>query len=165
MFARPFPDGRALELIRDIVTAAVELNEHIMVEADDLWTIELEGVAGSEDDFYDNMTDFDLKPVGTISALQDNAPLDAITRRLNMDLVKARVKKLCVVAPALRYQHIQPQGEGYGDVVHLVKPQVLVAIKEILPANVMAEYVLHDELVFYSMAKSLGLIPEPLVNP
>ncbi|KKY31879.1 hypothetical protein UCDDA912_g08168 [Diaporthe ampelina] len=164
LFARPFADGRALELIRDIVTAAVQLNERIIIEADDLWTIELEGSTGSEDDFYDNMADYDLKPVGTLTALRDNAPLNTIARRLNMDLVKQRVKRLCVVTPALRYQHVHPQGEWYGDVAHVVKPRVLVALKEITPAGTLIQASLHDELVFYSMAKSLGLIQEPLSN-
>lgn len=163
VFARPFPEGRALELIRAIVAAAVRLNEHIMIEADDIWTLELEGLTGSEDDFYDNLEDFDLKPVGTLAAFGDSAPLDNIKRRFALDVIKQRLTKLCVMTPALRYQHIKPQGEEYGELVHVVKPQVLVALKEIAwPDQVLSEHVLPDELVFYTMAKSLGLIQEPL---
>lgn len=163
VFARPFPEGRALELIRAIVAAAVRLNEHIMIEADDIWTLELEGETESEAGFYDNLEDFDLKPVGTLAALADSAPLDSIKRRLSLDEIKKRLKKLCVVRPALRYQHIQPEGEGYGELVDVVKPQVLVALKEVpWPKEVVSKHILPDELVFYTMAKSLGLIQEPL---
>lgn len=166
LFARPFPEGRALELIRPIIAAAVLLSERIMIEADDLWTIELEGVTGtSEDDFYDNLEDFDLKPVGTFAALQASAPIDSIKQRLSLDVIKDRLKKLCVVTPALRYRHIQPHGEEYGEVVQKVKPQVLVSLKEIpWSENTVATYAVHDELMFYSMAKSLGLVQEPLAT-
>lgn len=163
VFARPFAGGRALELIRAIVAAAVRLNEHIMIEADDIWTIELEGVTGSEDGFYDDLEDFDLKPVGTLAALEDIAPLDSIKRRLSLLEIKRRLKKLCVMTPALRYQHIQPEGEEYGELVHVVKPQVLVALKDIpWKDEVIPQHVHHDELMFYKMAESLGLSVEPL---
>ncbi|KAI7779321.1 hypothetical protein LA080_000992 [Diaporthe eres] len=163
VFARPFPEGRALELIRAIVAAAVRLNEHIMIEADDIWTLELEGETGSEAGFYDDLEDFDLKPVGTLAALADSAPLDNIKTRLSLDEIKKRLKKLCVMTPALRYQHIHPEGEGYEELVDVVKPQVLVALKEVpLPNDVTSEHILPNELVFYTMAKSLGLIRRPL---
>lgn len=163
MFARPFPEGRPLELIRSIVEAAVRLNEHTMIEADDIWTIELEGVNVSEDDFYDKIDDFDLKPVGTLQDLGDNVPLADIKQRFSMDMIKDRMKKLCVVRPALRYQHVEPDGESYGDPVHVVKAEVLVSLKQMpMPEGTMAEYVMNQELVFYTMAKNLGLIPEPL---
>lgn len=137
-----------------------------MIEADDIWTLELEGVTGAgEDDFYDRLETFDLKPAGTLAALHDSAPLDSIKQRLSMDVIKERLKKLCVVTPALRFQHIKTQGEGYGELVQLVKPQVLVALKEVpWPENKIAEYALSDELVFYNMARSLGLVQEPLAT-
>ncbi|KAG6354629.1 hypothetical protein INS49_004647 [Diaporthe citri] len=163
VFARPFPEDRALELIRAIFAAAVRLNEHIMTEADDIWTLELDGVTGSEDDFYDNLEDFDLKPVGTLEALGHSAPLDNIKTRFSMDEIKKRLTKLCVMTPALRYQHIQPTGEEYGEHVHVVKPQVLVALEEVPGSEeVISEHVLPDELMFYKMAESLGLVQEPL---
>lgn len=166
LFARPFPEGRALELIRPIIAAAVLLSERIMIEADDLWTIELEGVTGAtEDEFYDNLEDFDLKPVGTMAALQASAPLDSIKQRLSLDVIKDRLKKLCVVTPALRYRHIKPHGEEYGEVVQKVKPQVLVSLKDIpWKENTVAEYAVHDELMFYNMSRSLGLVQEPLAT-
>lgn len=163
MFARPFPEGRPLELIRPIVEAAVRLNEHIMIEADDIWTIELEGVNNSEDDFYDKLEDFDLRPVGLLVALGDNTPLASIKNRFSMEMIKDRMKKLCVVRPALRYQHVEPDGESYGDPVHVVKAEVLVSLRQMpWPEGTISEYVIHEELVFYTMAKNLGLIPEPL---
>lgn len=163
VFARPFSEGRALELIRAIVAAAVKLNEQMIIEADDIWTIELQSVIGSEDEFYDNLDDFALKAVGTDVGLEDNAPLGSLKTRFSLDVIKERVKKLCVVRPALRYRHVEPHGEGYGDVVHQVRPQVLVALKELpWPEGTIAVYTLHDETVFYDMAKSLGLVTEPL---
>lgn len=162
MFARPLGEEKTLQLTRKIVTAAVALSERIMIQADDIWTIELEGVAGSEEDFYNNLDDFELKPVGSFDDFANSAPLKTLTERFSLDDIKARIQKLCVVTPALRFQHIEPDGESYMEVVHKVKPQVLVALKSGASTEEgQDEYVCPDELVFHNMAKSLGLIQDP----
>lgn len=166
VFAKPLGEDRTLQLIRKIVTAAVELSEHIMIEADDIWSIELEGVTGSdEDDFYNNLNDFQLKPVGSFDDFKNSAPLNTLTQRFSLDEIKTKIQKLCVVTPALRFQHIQSDGESYKEVVHKVKPQVLVALKAAASSEEgQDEYVYPDEQVFHNMAKSLGLIQDPLVT-
>lgn len=162
MFARPLGEEQTLQLTRKIVTAAVALSERIMIQADDIWTIELQGVTGSEDNFYDNLDDFELKPVGSFDDFANSAPLNTLTQRFSLDEIKARVKKLCAVTPALRFQHIEPDGESYMEAVHMVRPQVLVALKSGASTEEgQDEIVYPDELVFHNMAKSLGLIQDP----
>jgi len=158
IFARRIPRAQRMELTRNIVTAAVRLNEHIQIEADDIWTVQLSDLTGENDDhFYNNMEDFDMKPVGTTIALRDNAPLETISERLNPDEVRGRVEMLCVVSPALRYQHIEGDGLSFKDTADLVKPQVLVALQQLPRAAgeedpAAAE---PDELVFFNLAKSM----------
>lgn len=158
-FTSPMPKGRPLELIQNIVVAAVELNEHIMIEADDIWTLKLYGSIGNNDEFYDKMENYNLIPVGPAVALRDNSPLDTIKDRLSLDVIKGRVKPLCVVAPALQFEHIEPDGNDYKDVENLVAPRVLVALSEIPAAQDEAEPgpAPPDEVVFFTLARNMGL--------
>lgn len=157
VFAKPLGEENTLQHTRKIVTAAVTLSERIMIQADDIWTIELQGVTGSEDNFYNTLYDYDLKPVGSFDDLAKIAPLDTLAERFSLEEIKARVKKLCVVTPALRFQHIEPHGESYMEAAHMVKPQVLVALNSGASTEEgQDEDVRPDEAVFYNMAESLG---------
>lgn len=161
VFAKPLGEENTLQHTRKIVTAAVALSERIMIQADDIWAIELQGVTGSEDNFYNNLEDFELKPVGSFDDFANSAPLNTLTQRFSLDEIKARVKKICAVTPALRFQHIEPDGESYMEAVHVVKPQVLVALTSGASSEEgQDEYVSPDEAVFYNMAKSLGFIQD-----
>lgn len=161
IFARPMPKDRQLELMQNIVAAAVRLNEHIQIEADDIWTLDLYGATGENPDhFYNNIKEFDLKPVGTTIALRDSAPLDTISDRLDPEVVRDRVKLLCVVSPALRYKHIREDGRGYQDTANLVRPQVLVALQQLPPAEGEREPAAAQphERIFFTMAKQKGYV-------
>ncbi|KAJ0124445.1 hypothetical protein J7T55_005783 [Diaporthe amygdali] len=156
VFARPLGEDGAHQLARKIIAAAVELNEHMMIEADDIWTLDLDQIIGPETDFHSRLSDMDLKSVATVTALRDNSPLDSIRSRLATGVIKQRVEALCVVAPAFRYRHISREGYEYQDPVTLVKPQVLVALNEVSLA-VPAQDGAALESPFFVMAQSLGL--------
>ncbi|KAI3395959.1 hypothetical protein diail_598 [Diaporthe ilicicola] len=97
-----------------VITPAVMLNEYMMTEKNDIWSVDLDGNTGSDDDhFYIRLDDMELKLVSTAAVLRDNLPLDGIRSRLALDLIRQCLTKLCVVSPALRYQHIRPEGNGY----------------------------------------------------
>lgn len=159
-FTKPMPEGRPLELIRSIVVAAVELNEHIMIEADDIWTLRMYGAIAGGDEFYDKMENYNLTPVGSTLGLRDNSPLGTIKQRLSLDIIKERVRPLCVVAPALQFEHIEPDGNDYKDVENLVAPRVLVAVEEIPTAQDEKDPgpARPDEAVFSTLAANMGLL-------
>lgn len=158
-FTSPMPEGRPLQLIGNIVVAAVELNEHMMIEADDIWTLRLYGAIAEGDDFYEKMENYNLTPVGNTVGLRDNSPLDTIKQRLSLDVIKTRVKPLCVVGPALQFEHIEPDGNAYKGVENLVAPRVLVALTELPPAQGEEEPgpAPPDEVVFATLARNMAL--------
>lgn len=161
VFVNPMADGTALALARRIFTAAARLNEYTMTEANDIWTVDLQEISGTDQDFYNKLEDMDLKPLGTATALRDNLPLENIRSRLGPDVIKQRLTKLCVVSPGIRFHHIAPGGDEYQAPVNLVKPRVLVSLREADPpphniANV-DDQASHGDMVFYTMAQSLGL--------
>ncbi|KAL1851302.1 hypothetical protein Daus18300_012607 [Diaporthe australafricana] len=157
VFVKPMADGAALALARRIFTAAARLNEYMMTEANDIWSVDLDGVTGTDQDFYNNLDDMDLKPLGTHTALRDNLPLENIRSRLGPDLIKQRLTKLCVLSPAIRFRHIAPEGDGYQAPVTLVKPLVLVSLSEADGVENIHDQASHGDMIFYTMAQSLGL--------
>jgi hypothetical protein len=153
------PEARQLRLIRNIVSAAFRLNEHFVIKADDIWKLVMIGhSAQSHEKFYPRMDSVDMKPVGTALALQQHAPLNTVSQRLAPRELRDRVQMLCSVAPRLLYQHIEEDGTKYKKPVALVKPQVLVALKQLPPARGEPEPAAAepDEVVFYTMATRLG---------
>lgn len=143
---------------QNIVEAAVRLNEHIMIEADDLWTIQLYGLAGG--DFHASIKDFDLRPAGTAAAVRDSGPLDTISDRFSPQDLQNRVRPLCIIAPALRVQQIDGEQGTYQASVDLVKPRVLVSLRQ--PAPAAGAQVPPpgppEELIFYTLAQNMGLV-------
>ncbi|POS71444.1 hypothetical protein DHEL01_v210163 [Diaporthe helianthi] len=162
-FSRPIPSSQRLGLTRNIVAAAVRLSEHMMIEADDIWSIQMTGFTSGNQgsDFYTRMKEFDLKAVGTTHALRDNVPLETMSDRFNAQELRNRIRPLCTVAPALRYQRINGDGNDYDDSVFLVKPRVLVALSQAPPpaqGQQTPAAAPPEEEIFYTLARNMGLV-------
>lgn len=155
-FTRLINEHEGRGLVREIVSAAVRLNEHMMIEADDIWTIPETDTTIR--DFYTRPKAFDLKPVGTMSALRDNTPLDTISDRLSSQELQNRVSPLCIIAPALRYRSFDMAASDYDNPVNLIKPRILVSLKQAAPAGGQQAPAAAppEEPIFYVLARSMG---------
>ncbi|KAG8164227.1 hypothetical protein KVR01_006145 [Diaporthe batatas] len=136
-FASLIPGPLRTQLVESIVTAAVRLNEHIMIEADDVWEIKIHGLIDEKaGGFFANARDFALTGCGTRWAKMARTPVETIADRTSAQDLRGLMRPLCALAPALRFRHMDREAEGYQDSVDLVKPRVLVFLRHSAPAHV-----------------------------
>lgn len=151
VFANILPD--ALDLTRNIISHAVRLNEYMMHEAQVTYTVDLETMNSSDDEFYKNLNNMDLSAVNTDSGWP--VKVDSAMKGMLESDIRKRLYKICAIEPALRSQSWSGSDAldlQYGPVRTEVKSTV--AVGWALNKNNPPE----KESMFYIMARSLGFV-------
>lgn len=155
MFSRILPDEDVVNLTQNIVSHAVRLNEYMMHNAEVTYTVDLESMVSSDDEFHNNLSNMTFSAVNTDSGWPVKVE-SAMLGMLQSD-IRSRLYKICVIEPALLSQSWSGADElklQYGPSKTDVKPVVAVgwALNKNNPPPEKAS-------MFYIMAQSLGFVP------
>ena len=154
VFLGTLPNG--LDRTREVVAHAVQLNEYIMHQLEQVYKIDFD--TGEPDDFYENLDNMEMTAVNTDSG--DWVSVRHAIKGRSQEDIRSRLYKVCVIQPALKHQEssgLTAREHEFGPIETKVKSRVAVGWATIMNRNKLNPP--EDPRMFYIMAQSLGFAP------